>query len=629
MTTSSVTTTQDAKRSCTFDIETDGLLDTVSRVWCLSILDHERGDLLSFVGDEIPRGLATLDEFDVIVGHNIIGFDLVVLRRMYGWTPKARPVDTLLMSRAQRPDRKLPGWMYTTYPGKLPGPHSVEAWGYRMGGEKKIEYEEWDKFTPLMLERNRADCRIQQQIYYALLEEAEGEDWTRAHYLNTRLFHYLQLQEETGFPVDLKHMDRCCHFLQRWIDMIDRVTASHLPLLVEDKGPVNKPFKKNGEHAAILDRWDGQHECVGGPFTRVNFRPVSLDSNMETKNFLLSEGWEPEEWNYDKKGNKTSPKLSKTDAFDGVDGKLGRLIARRVQCRHRLSQVQGLAGLVSDQERIPSVVTGITTTARAKHSGIVNIPGAGAFFGKWMRQLFVAPEGRVLVGCDSKGNQIRQLAARMGDEEFTNAVLFGTQEEGTDMHSVNQRRANLPTRTLAKNFIYGFLFGAGDEKLGKIIGGTKEDGARYRAQFLEEMPGLAALLDKLRDQFRATARRRKSPWGAIEYYDGWITGLDGRPIFVSSEHMLLVYLLQSDEAIHMATAYCMFNVRADKLYERGTDWDMHAWVHDEWQFSSRPEIAEDLGQLSADCIKSAGQYLGIACPHDGDYRIGANWYETH
>lgn len=628
MRTSSSQTT-DVKRTCTFDIETDGLLDTVSRVWCLSIFDHQRGAVLSFVGDEIPSGLATLDEFDVIIGHNIIGFDLVVLRRLYDWTPKAHVIDTLLMSRAQRPDRRLPGHMYQLPPNQRPGPHSVAAWAVRLGGEHKIENEDWSQMSPVILERNQSDVRIQHKIYLALLQEAEGEDWERAHYLNGRLFHYLQLQEETGFPIDRDHMDKCCYFLGRWIGLIDRAVAPHLPHIVEDMGPVNKPFKKNGEHAAITQRWDGPADCVGGPFTRINLRPVSLDSNKETKDYLLSQGWQPQEWNYDTEGNKTSPKLSKTDTFEGVDGKLGKLIAKRVQCRHRLSQVQGLAEMVSDQERIPSVVTGITTTARARHAGIVNIPGAGAFFGRWMRQIFVAPEGRVLIGCDSAGNQIRQLAARMGDEEFTNAVLFGTQEDGTDMHSVNQRRANLPTRTLAKNFIYGFLFGAGDAKLGKIVGGTKEDGAKYRAQFLAEMPQLAALLDRLRKQFRATARRRISAWGTAEFFDGHITGLDGRRIDVPSEHMLLVYLLQSDEAIHMATAYCMMNVTLDRKFKRGVDFDVHIWYHDEYVVSARPEVADEVAKVMEDAIAKAGEYLGIPVPHEGDAKIGANWYDVH
>lgn len=611
----------------TFDIETDGLLDTVTTVWCLSIYEHSSGNVLCYGPDAIVEGLHQLLQYDCIIGHNIIGFDLPVLRRLYGWQPSGRVKDTLLMSRIQRPNRKLPVRLRMKAPPR-PGPHSVEAWGERLGIQK-VEHEDWTQFSPAMLERNRTDVVIQRQIYDALQQEAEGEDWARAHYLTSRLFTYLQLQEETGFPVDVEHMHRCCHILNRWIERIDRATLPHLPLVVDDEGPVNKPFLKNGDLAAITLRWDGPHDAVGGPFTRINIRPVNLNSNSETKQFLLDSGWEPLEWNYHgTTGERTSPKLSKDDVFHGISSSLGRIIARRVQCRHRLSQVEGLLEVVRDG-RLSSVVTGVAVTGRAKHGVIVNIPGAQSFFGKWMRRIFIPEPGWVLVGCDSKGNQIRQLAARMGDEAFTEAVLFGNQEEGTDMHSVNQRRASLPSRTIAKNFIYGFMFGAGDAKLGKIVGGTREEGARYRAQFLREMPGLANLIETLKRDFRHTAKKRPGKWGGIEYSDGWITGLDGRPIFVTSEHQLLVYLLQSDEAIHMATAYCMFNHKADKLYTRGKDWNMYIWYHDEWQFGCRPEIAEELGQLSSDCIREAGKYLGIECPHEGDYHIGSNWALTH
>lgn len=143
-------------------------------------------------------------------------------------------------------------------------------------------------------------------------------------------------------------------------------------------------------------------------------------------------------------------------------------MAKRVQCRHRKSTIEGLMKLVRPDGRIPSVVKTLADTSRAIHAGIVNIPQAKSFFGKQMRKIFICRDGWVLVGTDSDADQIRKLAGRMNDPAYTETVVNGDKDKGTDIHTVNQRAAQLPSRDDAKTFFYGFLFGAGDAKVGKI-----------------------------------------------------------------------------------------------------------------------------------------------------------------
>src|SRR5690606_2933909 len=116
--------------------------------------------------------------------------------------------------------------------------------------------------------------------------------------------------------------------------------------------------------------------CLAGPFSRVAFRRVDLDSNSEVKNFLLSLGWEPTEWNTNDAGERTSPKLSKDDNFEGIQGSLGKLVAKRIQCRQRRGIIEGWLEVVRPDGRMPSVVSGIASTGRAKHRNIVNVPRA-------------------------------------------------------------------------------------------------------------------------------------------------------------------------------------------------------------------------------------------------------------
>ena len=613
----------------TFDIETNGFLEQTTKVWCAVIKEHDTGSIRTYTPDNIGDLCNFLDTFDTLIGHNCVGFDFPVLKKIFGWEYTGQVVDTLLMSRLQRPNR----WKPKGYIGKAV--HSVEAWGYRLG-EAKQEHEDWTKFSPAMLERCIGDVQIQSRIYQSLIKEGRTMGWAEAHRLNVKVFHYLHEQEQRGWTIDLPHLDHSMAMLLRWMDRIDRAIVPYLPLIVEEGNEIKSPFKQDGTYSKNClnycdDRLEVQH--IAGPFSRVAIRTVNIDSNKEVKDFLLSQGWKPEEWN-EKEGVRTSAKLSKNDSFKGIRGALGRLVSKRVLCKQRKSVLEGWRSSIRSDEKIGPKVGGIATTGRLRHKGVVNIPSphSKAFFAKQMRQCFIARPGWVMVGCDSKGNQMRHLAGRMKDDEFTNAVLHGNQSDGTDLHSLNQKRSGASSRSLAKNFFYGsILFGAGPAKTAELLQTTKANAKAIKETYLASMPKLKELLDTLSKEWRLSAKKRfNKKWNKMEYYDGYFRGIDGRSILVPYEKDLLCYALQSDEAIQMAVAYVMVHKRAIvKGWKEGVDWSMLIWMHDEFQMESRPEIADELGRLSCDAIKWAGEFLKINCPHDGDYLIGNNWYDTH
>ena len=357
---------------------------------------------------------------------------------MFGWEYRGQVIDTVLMSRLQRPSRTNP----KGYVGRAP--HSVEAWGHRLGEYKK-EHEEWDRFSPEMLARCEGDVSLQYRIYNALLEEGEGMGWENAHKLNVKIFQYLHQQEEYGFTLDQEHINESIATLERWIERIANALNPRLPFVVDvletkkegEYNHVKKPFLKNGNLNQHVINYFEKHsqgvllEHITGPFSRVCGRRINLGSNGEVKTYLLDQGWIPEEWN-EKDGQRTSPKLSKNDSFRGINGSVGRLIAKRVQCKQRHSVLTGWKGAVRPDGRISTGVGGVATTGRLRHRVVVNIPSpdSGAFYARQMRQCFKAKEGWVVVGCDSKGNQMRQLAGRMGDNAFTEAVLYSGQGDG-------------------------------------------------------------------------------------------------------------------------------------------------------------------------------------------------------
>lgn len=622
---------------CFGDLEANGFLHNATKAHCGVFKDKDTGEIVKFRPHQIPEMLAFMDTIDVLIMHNELGYDLPLLRKLYGYEYRGKKVDTLVMSRLLNPKRLSP----FNCPNKK-APHSIEAWGYRVG-RGKPEHDDWEVFSEAMLHRCTEDVEILELVYDALMKEAKGGKWKDAFLLSFRLFENLAKQEDYGWLVDQKHMAFCISQLTNWIRRIDAVITPNLPLILEIdetkvKGEykhVSKPYLQSGKPSQSLcdwyartglnpDRWP-----VGGPFTRINFRPTDLNSGEETKDYLLKSGWEPAEWNTNDAGERTSPKLSKDDPFEGVNGKVGKLVAKRVQCRHRRSTVEGLLKLIRPDGRISSSVNTLAATGRATHRNIVNIPKAGSFYGKQMRQIFTAGEGMVLVGTDSDSCQLRMLGGRMGSQAYIDALCNGDKSKGTDLHSLTKKIGEIESRDLAKNVIYCLLFGGGDDKLGKTAKKPGQ-GKQLREKLYNGFDGLAELMEMLETEWKATAKKRyNARFNRMEYYDGYITGLDGRPILVPYAHQLLVYLLQSDEAIMMTAAYNRLHKELAKKYVWGVDYGIVCWYHDEYTIECRKEIAEDVRKISEDAIAWAGKFYNIICPHVGQGAIGKNWYAIH
>jgi DNA polymerase III epsilon subunit-like protein len=622
-----------------FDLEANGFLQQATHVHCGVVKVAKSDEIKKFNPQQVPELLKYLDTFDVLIAHNGIGYDFPLLKKLYNWTFKGKVVDTLIMSRLLKPNRILP---YHCLDRKV-GPHSLAAWGYRVG-RGKPDHDDWENYSPDMLHRCTEDVEILALVYDELMVEAKGGNWRNAFLLSFELFTQLQLQEMYGWTVDRPHMEKCIRQLTKWIERIDSVIVPRLPdiLEVEEtklKGEYNyvkKPFLKSGQLSETSRSWYANTGAtpdtvsIGGCFSRISFRKVRLDSNDETKEYLLSLGWEPLEWNTDDAGQRTSPKLSKDDPFEGIEGKLGALVARRVQCKQRRGIIEGLLKLIRPDGKIASVVNTLAVTGRATHRNIVNIPKAGSFYGKQMRQMFTSRDGYTLVGTDSAGNQLRQLAGRMNNPIYTQALIDGKKEDGSDNHSLTAKIGELESRDLAKNVMYCLLFGGGDAKLAKTAKKPIGSGGILRDKLYRGLDGLGDLVEKLTKEWKNTATQRYNPkFGKMEYANGTITGLDGRPITVPSEHQLLVYLLQSDEAIQMSRAYCMTAERLAARYVWGVDYGIVGWIHDEIQIECREDIADDVGSICRDAIRDAGEFYNISCPHAGESATGRNWYETH
>jgi DNA polymerase-1 len=181
-----------------------------------------------------------------------------------------------------------------------------------------------------------------------------------------------------------------------------------------------------------------------------------------------------------------------------------------------------------------------------------------------------------------------------------------------DIHTHNQKQAGLSKRDDAKTFFYALIYGAGNEKIGKIIGKGIRAGSSLKKRFLDNMPALKKLIEKC--EFQVAQK-------------GTVTLLDGREVPCRSKHSSLNVQIQGDGAMVMKVALAY--LYKDLSNRFANKFSLMATVHDEWQIECEPSIAEEVGKAGVSAIRKSGKYLKCVIPMDGEHRIGKNWSECH
>jgi len=703
------------------DIEANGLYHEATQIWCAVFKCPETNQIWRFRTQ--AKIQAMLDKTTILIMHNGIGYDVPLLKKIYGYEYKGRVLDTVLLSRELFKNIPIPEQMkidyaktdreeYSKYhhgphgpyamascvesggyahvvlvsgeekkfriaPKKLSGPHSLAAWGYRIG-RGKVEHEDWSQYSPEMMHRCVEDVEITHLVYLEMQKKlSTGAFPPRAVWLTMDFMECIDRQEKHGWKLDIPRCERYIRQLSTWVQRIDTVLHPQLPMIPTIKEDrvvdgisegIQNPFTKAGTMALRLQKWieknalDNFSTNVGGPFCRVDFRRVNLASDKEVKEFLLDLGWQPEEYNYSKKevdedGNplRTSPKLSSDDSFIGVDGKMGRLICKRVQCVHRRSNIQGWLDRVRDDGRLESRVSGFADTYRVRHANIANVPNTESFYGTQMRKCFIAEEGMILVSADAASCQDRMLISRardagIEDKIFEDMILNGDKKKGTDSHTRARDELNkvfeaegypLITRGGAKNFNYAYKFNAGNKKLGSMAGVVNETtakalGTKLRLALDEVFQAQVKLEEHLKVEWKKTARRKqvKYKWRGreqerTEFYNGKIKGLDGRMILIRNEKDILVFMLQADEALTLSKATVLLNKELRLKYVDGIDYKQVCFYHDEYTFEVKPELAEDIKGIMEKAINDAGKHFNLSIEQTGDGAVGLNWAEVH
>ena len=299
------------------------------------------------------------------------------------------------------------------------------------------------------------------------------------------------------------------------------------------------------------------------------------------------------------------PKVDESTLKD-VDIPEAKIIARYLMLQKRQSQVSSWVDEYNyDTRRIHSRVHTMGTVTHRMSSSNPNLQQVTASnkeYGKQMRGLFTVPDDKVIVGADLSGLELRCLAHYMKDPGYTEEILSG------DIHTANQKAAGLSTRDESKRFIYAYLYGGGDELIGKICGGGMKLGRKIKQQFLSNTPALAVLRKKIEHASKK----------------GWIRTLDGRRVYVRSPHSALNFLLQSAGSIIAKRAWVIFHSLAQQF-----DYKQLGVIHDEIQIECDPMDAEVIGKLVVQAMEETTEYYKLNCPITGEYKVGKSWNETH
>ena len=568
---------------CIWDIETDGLKPKT--IWCLcAIKGNQMYTLENPTAEMVEELFSDVTEH---VGHNLINYDIPAVERILGVKVSGKVTDTLVLSRLYNPN--------------LEGGHSLDAWGQRLKFPKGEHYD-WTRLTPEMLEYCKQDVRVTEQVL-AFLEKALEPFGDTSVDLEHRVQREVTQQMSNGWLLDQRQaFDLVAQLKETQYDLEEKVHEKFKPLPTFVKEIVPK-YKKDGNLSSVGLKFLGEDWVnVGGTFSRIDWPEFNLGSRKQIGRYLRRFGWKPEKF------TENGQAIVDEKVLETVtDIPEAQLIAEYLMVQKRIAQVQSWIDAVEDDDRVHGQVNAIgAVTGRMTHSSpnMAQVPAVGVPYGTECRALWIVPEGRKLVGVDASGLELRMLAHYMDDEEYTNEIING------DIHTTNQRNAGLSTRSQAKTFIYAFLYGAGDAKIGSIVGGSQRVGGQLRQRFLSNTPAL----ERLRERVSVASQR------------GHLRGLDGRCLHIRSEHSALNTLLQSAGAIVMKKALAIFSEFAPQWK---LDYKLLGSIHDEYQLEARADQADKVGYLMVESIKAAGIAFDLKCPLDGEYKIGNNWAQTH
>lgn len=648
------------------DIECNALINP-THIWLVVCKDVVTGQLTIFRRltenhVEAKQFIDFLSRCDLIIGHNLLGYDLPIIWSLLNLpvgTFSDRCLDTLICSKL------------IDYPREAK--HSLESYGLEFNLPKG-DWRDYSRYSSELEEYCIRDVHINHKVYLKYKKYTDNPK----HQDSIRREHRFQLvvnnMEGRGFALDIdltKDLLREVTITIAELDQdIHEVFQPRLKLIREVTPRATK-FGTISLSSIPKNMRDNIHELdVDAPFSYCHWVEFNPGSTRQVVQLLNEAAWEP---TVKTKGHvETEREVSRLSRSRKrtreVDLKLkelilsldklkvsgwkvnetnlatlppsapapARLLAKRINYESRRKTLTEWLGLVQPDGRVHGQFQAIGTwTHRMSHQkpNMANVAneffedGSVKLLGKELRSCWIAPKGRLLVGVDAESIQLRIFAHYVNDPALIKAIVEGNKRDKTDPHNFNKSVLGdaCPSRQAAKRYLYALLLGGGKERLRQILGCSSQAAEEALDRLLRQYPGF----QKIREEIIPSDAER-----------GWFTGIDGRRVRLYGDtvserrHLAMSGYLQNGEAIVIKEAA----IQAEPLIAEYNSFFVDI-VHDEYQIETPDdmEVAVKVAGIVDTCIRDTTDTFNLRCLMAGSYwnddhnryNIGNNWYFTH
>ena len=502
-----------------FDIEANGF--DATKIHCLSTTDATTKKSKSTTS--YANITKFLEKADVLVGHNIVRYDIPTLERILGVKVRARLVDTLALSWYLFPKRPK---------------HGLADWGEEFGVPKP-KVDDWENLSPEeYIHRCEEDVKINTLLwekiwkYLRKLYDTEEDAWRLIDYLTFKMDCARQ-QEQDRWRLDVP----LCKDKLGELEALKEEKVDALRLVMpkvaktSKKTRPKKPFKQDGTPSAVGEKWfyllaqmNYPHDYQGTIEVVTGYEEPNPNSHNQIKKWLFDLGWVPTTFKFDR--DKETGDVRKIPQVQ-QDKRLGPGLCESVKrlydrepgleildglsiISHRISILKGFLDIVDEEGYVQARVQGLTNTLRFKHSVVVNLPGVDKLYGDVVRGCLIAPEGYELCGSDMSSLEDRTKQHYMWDHDpeyvkemmtpdfdphLDLAVFAKEITEAQATRHKNKEEDFGPIRKVYKAVNYSCTYGAGGPTVARTAGVPEHKGYDLVNAYWERNWSLTAIAD--------------------------------------------------------------------------------------------------------------------------------------
>jgi len=490
-----------------FDIETDGLLDTLTTFHCLVAHTYEGNQLL---GETVVTNTWELVNFlttqDTLVGHNIVRYDFPAIKKLTGYTHTGPVIDTLALSWYLYPERKE---------------HGLESWGETVGIAKPVIID-WENQAPEdYIHRCTTDVVINSIIFgnfIAYLKDIYAdEDYHRLMAYLTWKLKCAAEQEEYPLSINREYCKETLAKLNTLVEERKANLSAAMPKVEKwtSKSQPSKMFTVKGELTKAGIAWlellsdnDLEADFDGEIKILKSTEEPNATSTSQLKSWLFSLGWTPTVFNYVKEEESTRavPQIQDKDkklcpnilvlaeTYPVLENLKGLFMLQ-----HRIGVLNGFLECSNEQGKMQAQIAGFTNTLRFKHKKpVANLPSVDKPYGKEIRGAIIAPDdNHLFCGSDMSSledttkqhymmfydpDYVTQMRTPGFDPHLDVAVLSGMlTPEQVEEHKLYERTEGREgtsykkIRTKAKVVNFSGIYGAGPPKIALTTGMSLEE----------------------------------------------------------------------------------------------------------------------------------------------------------